>query len=101
MQPARWHGVCIGVRISIERSMVWHLVSRTPSWFSCLLVLAVESWGASRSIAGVMSVAAGMAPTAQGGMAPRMRMGAITDGLITITIMMMMTKTGFTPRVHV
>jgi hypothetical protein len=30
-----------------------------------------------------------------------MRMGAITDGIITITITMMMTKTGFTPRVHV
>ena len=80
--------------------MVWHLVSRTPSWFSCLLVLAVESWGANRSIAGVMSAAAGMALTAPGGMAPRMQMAAITD-LITITIMMMMTKTGFTPRVHV
>ena len=100
MRPARRHGVCTGVRIRIERSVVWHLASRTPSWFSCLLVLAVESWGV-RSSAGVMSAAAGMAPTAQGGMAPRMQMGAITDGIITITIMMMMTKTGFTPRVHV
>src|SRR5712692_6012750 len=68
VRPARRHGVCTGVRIRIERSVVWHLVSRTPSWFSCLLVLAVESWGVSRSIAGVMSAAAGMALTAPGGM---------------------------------